>query len=84
MQTFCGTPYTGNLHCVHGHDCINDSMLLVYSAADAGFTEGGFCNSIARGARAKILGPRPLWAKPRPFSSVLSEASCPICQSLQF
>ena len=30
------------------------------AVADLGFSEGGFCYSIAREARAKILRPRPL------------------------
>ena len=58
---------------------------LYLPVADAGFIEGGPCNSIARKAHAKILGPRPLLPKTTPiFDRFLREASCPICQSLHF
>ena len=39
------------------------------------FVEEGFCNSIAREARAKNLGPRPLLPKTTPISSVFERSS---------
>ena len=47
-------------------DCTIDNIDI--PVADLGFSEGGFCYSIAREARAKKLRPRPLSVKPRPFS----------------
>ena len=50
----------------------NKIRLYIYmhkaiTVANAGFVEGGFCNSIVREARVKNLGPCPLLPKNTPI-----------------
>ena len=52
-------------------------MSVLVSVADLGFSEGGFCYSIAREARVKNLRSRPVSVKPRPFSIILERDFLP-------
>ena len=64
MELSVGQSRTGQL--VMDFVAMNVDASLV---ADPGFLEGGFCYTVARGARAKFWKPRPFLSESRPFRS---------------